>query len=403
MNIEPLEQYEIDFAREVNRQFNQWVRNKDIQISSHRGSNLYSAIIEDFLQIDTLEVQEIFEKRYKSLLTYYFHDNYQKDKAIIFIVFLIHLVLEENLTLFYPRQEPTGKHYGHWANLFPKNEILGQILTKRLQYAHGRENITDWYYEGYMKLKASEVKEIFRMSTIRVKKPKQIEEPTKSEDFTVKNVLQYLVGGSIAAILMSAIAQYERLLQIWKPDESSSQTMLSIGYAPGSLKVYGFCLEKTKLCPSDENYYTPLYPSEVDNEQLASTCGRIPEFLKLFVSLSQSTDPKLIELARKNDGDKIWHALQNFLWLITQPYQKSSNKVNVWQDFTEMLALPDLSEIEKLLHNNKDKNRVIKIEHKRDPDMVLLVGKCLEIMHAEGIGVHPQNQELLKDLVEKAL
>lgn len=401
MDERNIEEYELKFVKAVIKEFNQWTKEKEIEIPTSVADDIYSAIIEDFLELDVIETQEIFEKRYNRLLRYYFNEYYKKDKLIIFISLICHLVLEENLTLFFPRLEPTGKHYGNWAKAYPKNEKLGKLITQRLQYSHGREEITDFYYNAYIEFSESDAKKAFRTSIVR--RSKKIPENTEkivNENEEVKSVLKLLLGGSAAAILLTAIMKYlERKIEVWKPSEESTQAMLSICYVPGSLKLYGFCLEKPKMCPTDEIYYTPVYREELGGE-LASTYDKLPEFIKLFVALGNSTDPILLSLALKDNGDKIWHVLQNFLWLITQPYQKKSAKVNIWHDFTDMVIYPDVLNMSDLVEM-EDGKFLLKGKHEIDLDMVVLVKKCLEIMTKEGITVHDQNRQLLNDLTER--
>ena len=121
MNIE---QYEIDFLRDIENSFKKWLRKKSIRLPAKGVGNLYSLTIEEFLELDTIEIQDIFERRYERQLQYFFNDNYAKGKLIIFIAFICHLVLEENLGMFFPRIEPTGKHYGNWAIGYPHDEEL---------------------------------------------------------------------------------------------------------------------------------------------------------------------------------------------------------------------------------------------------------------------------------------
>lgn len=391
MNIEP---YEIDFLRDIEKTFKQWLSNKDIQIPAKGVGNLYSLVIEEFLGLATVEIQEIFEQRYKRQLPYYFSDNYAKSKLIIFIALLCHLVLEENLGLFFPRIEPTGKHYGNWAVGYPRDEDFGKLITNRIQYSHGREGITDFYFDAYSNLSGTKFKRLIKSSAI----DKVEEIASESKDDETKNLLQTLLKASGATILLSTIAKYaERLFHIWTPSETSTQAMLSILYAPGSLKFYGFCMEKAKSSPDTDTYYMPVYRENISGN-LASVYDSIPQFVKLFIPFMNSTDPELLSLASKEDGDKIWHVLQNFLWLITQPYARSSAKVNVWQDFTDLLTLTNFR-IVKLADGQAALESEVK--HKLDNDMVILVRKCLEIMQQENVAVHNSNIQLLNELIEK--
>ena len=393
MNIE---QYEIDFFRDIEKTFKKLLRKKGVRLPKKEVGNLYSLIVEDFLGLDTIEIQEIFEQRYTRQLQYYFNDNYAEDKIIIFIAFLSHLVLDENLGLFFPRIEPTGKHYGNWAIGYPRDKEFGKLVTHRIQYSHGREGITDFYFDAYLNLSGAEFKRLIQSSVI----DKIEEKVSKSKDKEAKNLLQALLGASVATILLSTIAKFaEHVFRVWIPSKTSTQAMLSVGYAPGSLKFYGFCMEKAKSCPDDDTYYRPTYRENLSGD-LASTYDRIPQFVKLFIAFMNSTDPTLLSLASKHDGDKIWHALQNFLWLITQPYTKSTAKVNVWQDFTEITTF-SLSNLEPIqLEDGLDAYKA-KIKHKLDNDMIILIKKCLAIMEQEGITVHESNIQLLNELIEK--
>lgn len=380
-----LEKYEVEFLRELESTLAQWHLDENISLPDPRDSyklvDYYLSIIKRFLHIELQEVEQIYRARYDSELINFFADYYIPSKLPMFVAFLVHLVLEENIGLFFPRVEITHKFFGNWAIGYTRDDEVGTLIEKRVQYSVGRDGWADFYRNAYLNPECKTLGQIVTSG----KEPPQVREGQS------KKLLAALVGASAATILLTTIVQCaKRLFRIWVPDDNSTQAMFSIGCVPGSVKFYGFCAEKVKDRPGSFSNYRPLYKEHISSE-LAEVYDRIPIFINFFTAFTNIEDPEVLLLASSEDkSDKVWLVLQHFFWLITQPYYTSQRSTDdILQDFTctEVIKVVEVDNVFGL-----------KVKHEPDPDLRLLTKKCLEIIAQENVEVHSANIYILDEL-----
>ena len=373
-----LEQYETKFLAELERNFSDCLSFRQVSLPISIGvlglSKCYSLIINEFLGLECAVIEAMFERRYQSKMYIYFINHYTPEKILIFLALVCHLVLEDNLSLFFRRFEITGKFFGNWAIGHLKGDSVTDTISRRAQNSHGREGLSDFYYDAYLKLSREEFDRILQ-------KKQDIEEIKQTEkDREKKMDLFKLLGMSGVAIVLTSMAKYAKdLLRIWVPADGSTQAMLSVGHAFGSVKLYGFCMQKPKPIPNDGTFYTPVY-----REHLSSDLGEIYDrsqiFMEFFTAFMDTTDLSITSLATVDDGEKIWSTLQKFFLLITQPYDKALNEKGViWLDF-----LPSTPYCDNNDHHN-------------------LTTKCIDIIIQDGIQVHNENEHIFTELTGKII
>lgn len=376
--------YEVEFLRELESTLAQWHLDENISLPAPRDSyslvGYYLSIIKRFLHLELQEVEQIYRTRYHSELIDFFADYYIPSKLFMFVAFLVHLVLEENITLFFPRIEITHKFFGNWAIAYTRDDEVGRLIEKRVQYSVGRDGWADFYRNAYLN---SECKTLEQIVTPEEESPQGEEQSRK--------LLAALVGASAATILLTTMVKFaKRLFRIWVPDDDSTQAMFSIGWVRGSIKLYGFCAEKPKNCPGNFSNYRPLYEEHISGE-LAEVYNRIPTFIDFFTAFANIEDPKVLMLASSEDKrDKVWRVLQHFFWLITQPYYKSQRSTDdILRDFTctEVIRGVEVNNVFEL-----------KVDYEPDPDLRVLTKKCLEIIAQENVEVHSANTYILDQL-----
>lgn len=297
------------------------------------------------------------------------------------------------MRLFFPRLELTGRYYGNWAIGYPRDKEFGDLIANRIQYSYGKEGLADFYFNAYLDIDDVDVAQFVEMN-----KRDNETNLKESENDEAKSLLQMLLGASAATVLLSTVARFaERAFRVWVASNVGTQSMLSVGYLPGSLKFYGFCMEKPKRCPSDEFDFVPMYREDIP-EYLDDIYDRVPSFANLFVPFMSTTDPTLLALASQGKSDKIWRVLQEFFWLLTQPYVDRGAKDSAWQHF---LGRHELLPQIKVCDDNKIVIELGEGDYELDYDMWLLTRQCLDIIQNNDIRVHPANVPILKKLIEE--
>jgi hypothetical protein len=298
------------------------------------------------------------------------------------------VTLEENLNLFFTRLEITGRIFGNWAIGHTRDGAVGGLVKRRIQYSLGREGLGDFYYDAYLN--------ISRQAFDNIAQSRQGAGEESKKDSETKTLLAKLIGASAATILLTTIAKYSRkLFRVWMPADGSTQAIFSVGYAPGSVKFYGFCMQKPKPAPSTHSIYLPAYREYLASD-LAEVYDRSLVFVKLFTAFMNTTDPTILPLTNVDNGDKIWSILQKFFWLITQSYGNAVNgAVETWQDFTHAIRGVDARVMDSG-EGVKIVSREVKLEP--DPDWAVLARKCLEVIKQESITVHSANIGILDNL-----
>jgi hypothetical protein len=330
--------------------------------------DLFMSIINRFLYLDLSKVDDIYSKKYNQQLINFFIDNFHPEKVIFFVAFIIHLVLEENLGLFFLRLEPTGQYCGNWAIAYNRDDALGKLLVKRIQLSHGREGIVGTYFNAYRAPLQDEYKpRIFRGDHMEGRQEKEDQPPT---------VLKKLVGASAAIIFLTALMKCARgAFRIWLSDDLGTQAMFSAAYLPGSIKFYGFCMQKPKDRPHSKSNYFPAYRNDLQRG-LIEIYDRIEIFINFFLTFVKTQDSHILALANSKKRQKIWFILQIYFWLITQPYCVSPNELD--------------KEIEHFR------------EMKEDKDLNYVIKKCVEITKNENINIHRENINIYSEF-EKAI
>ncbi|HUW94454.1 MAG TPA: hypothetical protein VMW58_01590 [Anaerolineae bacterium] len=390
-----VEQYEVEFLRGLQRAFEQWCLIEGMSFSGPSDEydlvSSYLCIIRRFLNLELEEVERLYTDKYGSELIRFFIDYYSPSKLHLFVALVVHLVLEEDISLFFPTIEITGRLCGNWAIGHARDDEVGRLIERRVQHSVGRDGLADIYHSAYLDPAYGRVVPITERAT-------HDKHPQATEDQPEK-LLAGLLGASAATILLTTLAKCAtRLFRMWVPSDSSTQSIFSVGCVPGSVKFYGFCAEKPKRMPDSSSTYRPLYREHIGGE-LAEVYDRCPIFIRFFTAFAGVEDPALLSLTSVDNGGKIWSVLQRFFWLITQPYIVSPKSVEeTVQHFThEVVLLTELDGVQPGLDGGQQVFGA-QTRHELDPDLVLLTKSCLHVIGQEGIEVHSANTHVLADL-----
>jgi hypothetical protein len=397
------ESYEVDFLKNLNFVFTKWLNDtcREMPLDTNETyciEEFYADIFKDFLGVDCGLLEELFKQKYKHELFPYFCDNFATNKNIIFLAFIIHLILNENLSLLVSIK-PKAYVCGNWAigEFSTSSERLIQTIKNRIQFSLGKDEYANLYYQQYLNYDHDIFQNILyevpsKTNSLKVKP--SIKRLKKRE----KTLIDILLGS--AAIIITTLIRYiNKKIRIWIPNNNDTQAMLTIAQTIGSIKMYGFCLERFKSTPKTETNYCDKYYTELQ-PHLKEVYKRIPAFLSFFTNFGKSTDKRLLKICESEKGQfKIWFILQHLLWLITQPYCNNTIKAN--DIFSELVMDSNIVDSEQSdfniatmfdIGNLRIENRTI------DEDRIYILKFCLKIFEQKEVEIHHTNSEIIKDI-----
>ncbi|MEW6686878.1 MAG: hypothetical protein AB1393_11850 [Candidatus Edwardsbacteria bacterium] len=405
-----MESYEKNFIKVLRSVWDQIIKQGVLDVPKNNKDtyemvNFYIDIFK-LLRIEVSSVEHIFQQRFQQELGDYFIDYYEPQKMFIFIALIIHLALEENFHLLPLRSKLTETFYEVWmtGEIDTEIETLSNLIEWRIQYSLSKEAYSEFYYSHYKNPPGVFIQEILSEPLDKVREEESVVE-LKEEP---KTLLKKLVGVSIAITILTFIGRWigKRLgaLKVWFSSDSSIQSMVSIGCAAGSLKFFGFCMERHKHRPKEGTSYRIVYRDALP-DYLRETYDRMPSFGKFFYNFSNIIDEQILEVVEREEGkEKTWLILQKFFWLITQPYcDDEEDKGKIWKEFMTELS------IDALLNREGPIGALFRItmgeksedEQKIDFEKVILVQKAIEILENYNIDIHTKNEEILLDIKQK--
>lgn len=383
------DEYEVAFYRALRRKYRDWRSARRITLPSHDDGpyalvSFMRATIADFLELDVIEVDRLFRKRYHGELVSYFIEHYSPRKAPRFAAFVCHLVFEDDPSLFFSRIEVTGRICGNWAVGHIKSRRMSKLLMSRFHGSQGRHGFAELYHDKYRQhLGRSRPPE----DTMNGRIAGSTSAGAPATRPGVKTVLAVLLGASVAEMMLVALeAGLFGARQVWVQENGQRQAMFTVGYAPGSVRIYGFCMQQSMPGPSGT--YRLSHRDDLADE-LQDVHDRASSFVTLFVDVMAATASPMLRVAAIDDGRKIWLTLQRFFWLLTQPYLRPLLDVDeTWQDFTyDRRATSDHPGVRAQPH--------------RDDDLVAVTGLCLKSLERHGIPVFRGNEPLHRQIIEQ--
>lgn len=403
---------ENEFQSAIKKSIYEWCKENDISIPiKNYGKNInsfFKQLIENLLQVNKQSVEYIFHQKYGQDLVIFFVSNYRKDKVQLFIGFIIHLIYESgDFRLFKHIVNVNGGQFsGNWAeiNIVTGSESLSSIIERRILYL---EEVTSSEYETLY----------YHYYTNNITQNRAIEPKGKSkkvratEDQEKVKKLKYILAASgigTAGYLGGKLIRTGKILskiKIWINNHIDiSQAMLSLGASAGSIKLYGFCMEKSKPAPKSISNYKPYSESEILDYHLYDICQRSKAFQDLFYYLLESENIRLINIVESDEGKEVfWNTLQKIFWLMTQAYFDRNN-----YDFDIFLNgfgkdyCPidyDNSEITESNINfaySYGNYSDLYNDYKRE-----ILRECLNYMVVNELNVHPHNHNLFVTLIEE--
>jgi predicted nucleic-acid-binding Zn-ribbon protein len=356
---------EEEFKEKIQEKFEEWVAiygdlpncTDDIEFAEFEG-----AFFNQFLNLDIFLVDNLLQEKTNIDLTSFFAEHYNQESIIDFILFIIHFVIEERVDIFITHFECNGNHCGHWATALIKESEVSDIINERIIELL---NSNLKYSEHYKKLfvETQNITNDISNNSIKHK------EKEKKKD---NNLLKLLVGGT-ATVVLSGLLKYSiSSIKLWVDKNNDCQTMFALGTVFGSIKIYGFCLEKHKPSPQKESMYETTHINEL-NDTVHSAAIRTEYFVQYFLEFIKVQSSLLSNISKK-EPDKIWLHLQLYFWLITQPFSEYDNKDNEWEDFF--------------------------ITRKNKKDLIVLNQISTKIINKIQNAIHSDNTSIFNDIIE---
>jgi hypothetical protein len=422
-----LPSYEIDFLRSLDGSYRQWLQESDA-MPPEPGDDFEFEMIEfiddaftHLLRIDQSALEELYQRRYNDDPVGLAIKTYQPEKFVLFLAAMSHVAIEDDVRLWLPHIEITGRYYGNWATGHTQQDEVGRIVSRRLLYSVGREYYADIYRAAYADPAVDSTAQFLARHTISLPAP-PVALPTpqpaeQSADTTAEekeserqaaNERSLVVPllASAAAIGGAVLSKWVDRFRVWVDTAAAHQTMVTIGHAAGSVRFYGFCMERPKPGPKSHVTYRPV-PVEALHDSAREVYDRITDFAKLVTALDRSVTPEVAALIREREDDA-WFVLQRFFWLITQPFVPFAGQEEPWREFIERryTAPTDFeAELRALglsvqMEGDPQAENGPKIDI--DPDKDIFVRLLLDLVVSESIPVHPSNAVVLSQLLTYA-
>jgi hypothetical protein len=316
-------------------------------------------LFEKFLNVDESAVENIYKRKTNSELVALFVENYNGDSIIDFILYVIHLIFEEDYTLFASKLICTGSHYGHWGTHHFKPSRISGILSERYFDDERAKNTSDYYKRRW----------VLGTSNTNTKSPNSVLNKALEHSFLA------LFGAGAIKLVTHA----------WESKDSVSQIMLTLGTTQGSIKLYGFCLEKAKLSPTLQSLYEPVSINKL-NIEVRNTIQRAKKYaIPYFRKFIGTSDREVINIIYRNPP-LIWYHFQLFLWLITQPFSNNETIDSVCEQF-----------FPRINNYNTDKQRQLFKQTKSD--CLILNRESTNILSKTKGAIHRSNISIFNQII----
>jgi hypothetical protein len=337
---------------------------------------LLTDIFENFLCVDGLVVEELYNTKYNQNLINFLCNNYTKDSFVYFLMFIIHFIIEEQSSLLIRKFECTGTYFGHWATAYLYDNQIGNLVNERIHYLNYKEDYPSYYLQMFIdnnKIKLS------------------IPENHNYTLSTDSRLLKAIVGASGAALLLGSLIQWgKKHIKLWKSSDDVSQVMFTIMTAPGSVKLFGFCMERMKPSPKKDSSYVPIYIYNIKGD-IEETYKRIDYFIEYLNSFLTIKNDKIISIADKNSR-KIWFHLQQIFWLITQKFAYDDKKDS--SEYAKEFVI--IQTTEQLRIRGLEFTGITKSEY--DIEMKILIDESIKIISSRLYFIYPLNLSIFDAL-----
>lgn len=366
------------FFLDIQELLAEWVSNNSIVLNESQDEystiEISEQLFREFLLLDESGIEQLHLTNSEIHLISYFHKYLSENNLIFFVMYIIHLVIEENIILLFTRFECTGSHYGHWATAELRDGKLHKTINKRIVQLQYNFELAK-YYKNLFESSKSSVLESQETETVHEEAP---------------DLFKLLVGTSGATLIFGGLLRFAlNKSALWKSSDNNTQVMFTLGSAPGSVKLYGFCLEKEKPSPRPDSRYQKTSTHEIE-EQTRLSFERIPFFIKYLIELLRNPGNQVMELARLNSAI-VWHHLQLIFWLVTQEYKGMIDEENAWKDF--------------ILRKRREVTRIdgvelgLDSELQKEPYLVTLTMKSIEILQKIEGAIFELNSTVIENLI----
>jgi hypothetical protein len=320
---------EKDFFNRINSFYEEWLPLSVFELPDYSDElgqiELLSELYNSFLNVDGFQAEEYFKLKYNVDLMNYFASHYRQENFFYFVMFLVHFIIENKIDLFFSKCECTGKFYGHWATAHIKENRMGKLVKERVLSHLFKGRYLEFYKNKFQYYERSENIEVDQDGL------------DKTEIITVqihkRKLIDLIVNVSGASIFISSLRNIANSkFTVWKNVDDSTQFMYTMSAVPGSIQLYGFCMEKIKPSPNRSSVYSSINPQFAPNH-IKEVLNRTKYFLAYFVKYTEMAEESkgILELAKKNKN-KVWRHFQIMFWMMTQKFFQNE-KDDSWKEF----------------------------------------------------------------------
>lgn len=354
---------------------------------------LYEDLLRQLVGVNSREFDALFANRYGGPAFEFFRTKYTRPKVPLFLGLVCNLLVEERQSLVI-RFEPTTNVYGHVADgsVTAPNYRVRRYMDELVRRVLGGHNLqADAYHQAYSGTRAS----------VRVVGTSSSAGGGEREHHD-GGILRQIVGATAAALALSLIGEVlsgRRHVPVLNPEDDAFQPLLPAVQLPGSVKVYGFCMVRSKRSPTRDVRY-----NLVDQGRVADWFGpvneRVPLFLLWFRRFCGMVDPEASKMVAQDEG-AFWHVSQLFFWLLTQAFD-SEDGGDGWQefllDFDWALVSREVSILEGL---RATLWQAMASPGNPDERKSYLVRQGLATLRELGLSVHYANEQLVATVERK--